>query len=164
MCIRDRATRLLGLMLPATHLHAMLVADVGVPLVCTSGNRSNEPIIIDDDVAATAFEGTADLIISHDRRIERRADDSVGHVVAGEFQLMRRARGYAPRPVALAETGPTVLGVGAELKNTTCLAVGDRASLSAHLGDLENPKTLSCLLYTSPSPRDATLSRMPSSA
>ena len=106
------ATRLLGLMLPATHLHAMLVADVGVPLVCTSGNRSNEPIIIDDDVAATAFDGIADLVISHDRRIERRADDSVGHVVAGEFQLMRRARGYAPRPVTLADGGPTVLGVG----------------------------------------------------
>ena len=142
------ATRLLGLMLPATHLHAMLVADVGVPLVCTSGNRSNEPIIIDDDVAATAFEGIADLVISHDRRIERRADDSVGHVVAGEFQLMRRARGYAPRPVTLADGGPTVLGVGAELKNTTCLAVGDRASLSAHLGDLENPKTLSAFEET----------------
>ena len=142
------ATRLLGLMLPATHLHAMLVADVGVPLVCTSGNRSNEPIIIDDDVAANAFEGIADLLISHDRRIERRADDSVGHVVAGEFQLMRRARGYAPRPVTLADGGPTVLGVGAELKNTTCLAVGDRASLSAHLGDLENPKTLSAFEET----------------
>ena len=142
------ATRLLGLMLPATHLHAMLVADVGVPLVCTSGNRSNEPIIIDDDVAANAFEGIADLVISHDRRIERRADDSVGHVVAGEFQLMRRARGYAPRPVTLADVGPTVLGVGAELKNTTCLAVGDRASLSAHLGDLENPKTLSAFEET----------------
>ena len=142
------ATRLLGLMLPATHLHAMLVADVGVPLVCTSGNRSNEPIIIDDDVAATAFEGIADLVISHDRRIERRADDSVGQAVAGEFQLMRRARGYAPRPITLTNVGSTVLGVGAELKNTTCLAVGDRASLSAHLGDLENPKTLSAFEET----------------
>ena len=142
------ATRLLGLMLPATHLHAMLVADVGVPLVCTSGNGSNEPIIIDDDVAATAFDGIADLVISHDRRIERRADDSVGQVVAGEFQLMRRARGYAPRPITLTNVGPTVLGVGAELKNTTCLAVGDRASLSAHLGDLENPKTLSAFEET----------------
>ena len=116
--------------------------------MCTSGNRSNKPIIIDDAVAASAFEGIADLVISNDRRIERRADDSVGHVVAGEFQLMRRARGYAPRPVGLVETGPTVLGVGAELKNTTCLAVGDRASLSAHLGDLENPKTLTAFEET----------------
>ena len=146
-------TRLLGLMLPASHLHSMLVAGVGAPLVCTSGNRSNEPIIIDDAVAATAFEGIADLVISHNRRIERRGDDSVGHVVAdrylvadGEFQLMRRARGYAPRSVELPATGatnqPTVLGVGAELKNTTCLAVDDRASLSVHLGDLESPATL----------------------
>ena len=142
-------TRLLGVMLPASHLHSMLVAGVGVPLVCTSGNRSNEPIIIDDEVASTAFADIADLIISHNRRIERRADDSVGHVVTdrhlvadGEFQLMRRARGYAPRSVELPEAGPTVLGVGAELKNTTCLAVDDRASLSVHLGDLESPATL----------------------
>jgi len=135
-------TRLLGLMLPATNLHAMLVSDVGVPLVCTSGNRSNEPIIIDDDLAATAFAGIAEVVVSHDRLIERRADDSVGHLVAGGFQLLRRARGYAPRSLALGSSGPTVLGVGAELKNTTCLAVGDRASVSVHLGDLENPATL----------------------
>lgn len=135
-------TRLLGVMLPATTLHSMLVSGVGVPLVCTSGNRSNEPIVIDDDVASTSFADVADLVVSHDRPIERRADDSVGQVVAGEFQLLRRARGYAPRSVALASSGPTVLSVGAELKSTTCLAVGDRASLSVHLGDLESPQTL----------------------
>lgn len=135
-------TRLLGLMLPATSLHAMLVSDVGVPLVCTSGNRSNEPIIIDDALASRAFVDVADLVLSHDRPIERRADDSVGQVVAGQFQLLRRARGEAPRSVAMPSSGPTVLGVGAELKNTTCLAVGDRASLSVHLGDLESPATL----------------------
>jgi len=135
-------TRILGLMLPATTLHAMLVGDIGVPLVCTSGNRSNEPIIIDDEVAAMAFSGIADLVLSHDRQIERRSDDSVGQLVAGRFQLLRRARGYAPRSLALPSTGPTVLGVGAELKNTTCLAVKDRASVSVHLGDLESPATL----------------------
>ena len=135
-------TRLLGLMLPASHLHAMLATGVGVPLVCTSGNRSNEPIVIDDDVAAATFGDIADLVISHNRRIERRADDSVGVVMAGDFQVLRRARGHAPRPVTLGSTGPTVLGVGAELKNTTCLAVADRASVSVHLGDLESPQTL----------------------
>ena len=135
-------TRRLGLMLPATYLHALLVSGVGSPLVCTSGNRSNEPIIIDDDVAVSAFAGIADLVVWHDRPIVRRADDSVGQVVAGEFMLLRRARGYAPRPVLLASAGATVLGVGAELKSTTCLAVNDRASLSVHLGDLENPATL----------------------
>lgn len=135
-------TRLLGVMLPASNLHAMLAAGAGVPLVCTSGNLSNEPIVIDDNQAAVAFSDIADLVLLHDRPIERRADDSVGQVVAGQFQLLRRARGYAPRSVPLLSDGPTVLGVGAELKNTTCLAVGDRASLSVHLGDLESPSTL----------------------
>jgi len=135
-------TRLLGVMLPASHLHALLAEGVGLPLVCTSGNRSNEPIVIDDDNAVAIFGELVDLVISHDRRIERRADDSVGMVMAGEFAVMRRARGYAPRPVMLGEAGPTVLGVGAELKSTTCLAVDDRASLSVHLGDLESPQTL----------------------
>jgi len=135
-------TRLLGLMLPASELHALLVTGVGVPLVCTSGNRSNEPIVIDDNEAVAQFEDIADLVVSHNRRIERRADDSVGVVMAGEFQVMRRARGYAPRAVRLATRGPTVLGVGAELKDTTCLTVQDRASLSVHLGDLESPQTL----------------------
>ncbi len=141
-------TALLGVMLPASNLHAMLAKGVGVPLVCTSGNRSNEPIIIDDGRAAEAFDGIADLVLAHDRSIERRADDSVGRVVAGHFQLVRRARGYAPRSVALASDGPTVLGVGAELKSTTCLAVGDRASLSVHLGDLESPLTLAAFEAT----------------
>ncbi len=135
-------TRRLGVMLPASNLHALLASGTAVPLVCTSGNRSNEPIVVDDDRAATAFDGIADLVLAHDRRIERRADDSVGQVVAGDFQLLRRARGYAPRSVPLLQAGPTVLGVGAELKSTTCLAVDDRASLSLHLGDLESPQTL----------------------
>lgn len=135
-------TRRLGVMLPASKLHALLATGTGVPLVCTSGNRSNEPIVIDDARATTGFDGIADVVLTHDRRIERRADDSVGHVVAGQFQLLRRARGYAPRSVPLGHAGPTVLGVGAELKNTTCLAVDDRASLSVHLGDLESPQTL----------------------
>lgn len=141
-------TRRLGVMLPVTNLHAILAAGVGVPLVCTSGNRSNEPIVIDDRRAVAAFADIADLVLTHDRPIERRADDSVGHVVAGQFQLLRRARGYAPRSVPLAGDGPTVLGVGAELKNTTCLAVGERASLSVHLGDLESPATLAAFEAT----------------
>ncbi len=141
-------TSLLGLMLPASNLHAMVATRVGVPLVCTSGNRSNEPIVIDDARAAESFTGIADLVLKHERPIERRADDSVGQVVAGEFRLLRRARGYAPRSVPLSSAGPTVLGVGAELKNTTCLAVGDRASLSVHLGDLESPATLAAFEAT----------------
>ena len=141
-------TSLLGVMLPASNLHAMVATGVGVPLVCTSGNRSNEPIVIDDAQADEAFDGIADLVLHHDRPIERRADDSVGQVVAGQFRLLRRARGYAPRSVRLPGAGPTVLGVGAELKNTTCLAVHDRASLSVHLGDLESPSTLAAFEAT----------------
>ena len=141
-------TRRLGVMLPPSNLHAMIATGAGVPLVCTSGNRSNEPIVIDDDQAASAFDGIADVCLAHDRPIERRADDSVGQVVAGRLQLLRRARGFAPRSVELPADGPTVLGVGAELKSTTCLAVGDRASLSVHLGDLESPSTLAAFEAT----------------
>jgi len=145
LCIAPQVapgTGLLGVMLPASPLHALLADGVGVPLVCTSGNRSNEPIIIDDDEAAAAFTRIADGVLAHERRIERRADDSVGQVVAGRFQLLRRARGFAPRAVSLPASARPVLGVGAELKSTTCLAVDDRAEISVHLGDLENPATL----------------------
>ncbi len=135
-------TRLLGVMLPATPLHAMLAESTGVPLVCTSGNRSDEPIVISDDRVGPELGGIADAVLTHDRVIERRADDSVGHVVGGGFQLLRRARGYAPRPVQLRSDGPDVLAVGAALKNTVCLAVGAKAIVSVHLGDLEHPAAL----------------------
>lgn len=136
-------TQLLGVMLPATPVHALLTASVGdVPLVCTSGNRSDEPIVIDDARVELDLGSITDAVLWHDRRIERRADDSVGQVVAGDFQLLRRARGFAPRPVRLAAGGPTVLGVGAELKNTVCLALDANAHLSAHLGDLEHTAAL----------------------
>lgn len=130
--------RLLGVMLPATPLHAMLGGAVPFSLVCTSGNRSDEPIATDDADAFERLGGIADAFLIHDRRIERRADDSVGQAVAGRFQLLRRARGFAPRPVQLARAGPPVLGVGAELKSTVCLAVNRDAHVSAHLGDLEH--------------------------
>lgn len=135
-------TGLLGVMLPSTPLHRLLVQGIGVPLVCTSGNRSEEPITVDDQVAAARLASIADAFVGHDREIERRADDSVGQVVHGRFQLLRRARGFAPRPVALAEDGPPILAVGAELKSMVCFAVGAKAAPSVHLGDLENPATM----------------------
>lgn len=135
-------TGLLGVMLPSTPLHRLLVDGVGVPLVCTSGNLSDEPIIIDDELARRRLGPIADAFLGHDRTIERRADDSVGQVVNGRFQLLRRARGFAPRPISLGEQGPPVLGVGAELKSTVCLASGAEAAVSVHLGDLQNPATL----------------------
>ena len=135
-------TRLLGVMLPATPLHALLADAAGVALVCTSGNRSDEPIVIDDTRIGTELGDIADAVLGHDRVIERRADDSVGHVVAGDFQLLRRARGYAPGNVRLDRDGLPVLAVGAELKSTVCLALGADAHLSVHLGDLEHPAAL----------------------
>ena len=135
-------TRLLGVMLPATPLHALLAEAAGVTLVCTSGNRSDEPIVTDDARVGSELGGIADAVLGHDRVIERRADDSVGHVVAGSFQLLRRARGYAPGTVRLDGDGPVVLAVGAELKSTVCLALGTDAHMSVHLGDLEHPAAL----------------------
>ena len=135
-------SRLVGIMLPATPLHALLSEAVGGPLVCTSGNRTDEPIVIDDARASDELGGIADAVLSHDRTIERRADDSVAQAVAGRIQLLRRARGYAPRPVRLRSGGPPVLAVGAELKSTVCLAIESEACLSVHLGDLENEAAL----------------------
>ena len=135
-------SRLLGVMLPAAPLHQLLASAAPAPLVCTSGNRSDEPIAIDDEDAADRLGPIADAFLAHDRRIERRADDSVGHASAGRLQLLRRARGFVPRPVRLRRGGPAVLGVGAEMKSTVCLGLGDEAHLSAHLGDLEDPLAL----------------------
>lgn len=135
-------TGMLGVMLPASPLHAALASGAPAPLVCTSGNHSGEPILTDQDDVVTSLGQVADAILTHNRRIVRRADDSIGQVVAGDFQLLRRARGFAPRTIRLATDGPTVLGVGAELKNTVCLAAGAGANVSVHLGDLENPATL----------------------
>ena len=135
-------SRCLGVMLPAAPLHQLLASAVPAPLVCTSGNRSDEPIAIDDQDAADRLGSIVGAFLTHDRRIERRADDSVGHVTAGRFQLLRRARGFVPRPVRLGRGGPAVLGVGAEMKSTVCLGLGDEAHLSVHLGDLEDPLAL----------------------
>lgn len=135
-------SRLLGVMLPATPLHHLLSAASGLDLVCTSGNRSSEPISTQDDDAIARLGGIADGMLTHDRRIVRPADDSVGQTTCGRFQLLRRARGFAPRPVRLSQPGPPVLGVGAELKSTVCLGEGRDAHVSVHLGDLEHPSTL----------------------
>jgi hydrogenase maturation protein HypF len=135
----------LGAMLPCTPLHHLLMADLGYPVVATSGNRSEEPICIDDKEALKRLGGIADFFLVHDRPIVRHVDDSVVRVVAGREQVLRRARGYAPLPITLpeGEDDPgTVLAVGAHQKNTIALAVGDRAFISQHIGDLENTGAL----------------------
>ena len=122
-----------GLMLPYTPLHHLLCTDVDRPLVMTSGNLTDEPIAFEDEEARQRLGDVADLFVTHDRPIHRRCEDSV---VRADFP-MRRSRGYAPSalPLPVASKRPLV-GVGAELKSTFCVARGDEAFLSAHLGDL----------------------------
>ena len=123
----------LGLMLPYTPLHHLLAADTGLPLVMTSGNRTDEPIAFDDDEARRRLGDVADLFLAHDRPIHRRCEDSV---VRAGFP-MRRSRGHAPSSLALpvALERPLV-AAGAELKSTFCVARGGEAFVSSHLGDL----------------------------
>ncbi len=132
----------LGLMLPATPLHHLLLRAVGVPLVATSGNLSEEPICTDEVDALSRLSGMADAFLVHDRPIERHADDSLVRVSAGAPRLLRRARGYAPLPVAVAEDLPVILAVGAHMKTAVALGFGGRVFLSQHIGDLETPEAM----------------------
>ncbi len=129
----------LGVMLPYTPLHHLLLRAVGGPLVMTSGNRSDEPIAYRDGDATERLAGVADLFLVHDRPIHVRCDDSVTRVVAGVELPVRRSRGYAPRPVELPFECPSpILAVGGQLKATFALGRGRQAFLSHHLGDLDH--------------------------
>jgi hydrogenase maturation protein HypF len=127
----------LGVMLPYTPLHHLLACDLGFPIVATSGNRSDEPISTDEREAVGRLRGLADLFLVHDRPIARHVDDSLVRVAAGRELVLRRARGYAPLPVAIASAGPSILGVGAHLKNAVAFSVGTNVFVSQHIGDLE---------------------------
>jgi hydrogenase maturation protein HypF len=122
-----------GLMLPYTPLHHLLCADVGRPLVMTSGNLTDEPIACEDEEARQRLHDVADVFLTHDRPIHRRCEDSVVHA---DFPL-RRSRGYAPSALRLPVVpARPLVAVGAELKSTFCVTRGGEAFLSAHLGDL----------------------------
>lgn len=133
----------LGVMLPYTPLHDILLHDAAIPLVMTSGNRSDEPIAFRDDDAVDHLRDIADYFLIHDRPIHMRCDDSVARVIGGETYPVRRSRGYAPAPLRMVErvVRPT-LACGGELKNTFCVAKDHHAFLSHHIGDLENYETL----------------------
>lgn len=132
-----------GLMLAYTPLHHLLLTAWDGPLVMTSGNLSDEPIAYEDADAAARLGPVADLVVSHDRPIERRCDDSVVRVWRDRLLPLRRSRGYAPLPIALDGPGDgVVLAVGAQQKNTFCLTRGGEAILSAHIGELENEPAL----------------------
>lgn len=133
---------LVGVMLPYSPLHHLLLAEVGRPLVMTSGNLSEEPIVRDNGEALEKLGGIADLFLLHDREIASRCDDSVARVIAGAPTVLRRSRGWVPRPIALARPfARPVLAGGAHLKNTVCLGAGDSAWLGPHVGDLETVAT-----------------------
>ncbi len=132
----------LGVMLPYTPLHHLLLRETGLPLVMTSGNLSEEPIAKDNEEALRRLGGIADYFLLHNRDIYARYDDSVAMVERGRPQLIRRARGYAPYPIHLPFRAKQVLACGAEVKNTFCLTRDDYAFLSQHIGDMENLETL----------------------
>lgn len=127
----------LGLMLPSTPLHHLLLEEVGCPLVATSGNLADEPICTDEWEALERLGAVADCFLLHNRPIARHADDSVLRLVEGVPQFLRRARGYAPFPLPAPAAQPTILATGAQLKNTVALGIGDQVMLSQHIGDLE---------------------------
>ena len=134
----------LGVMLPYSPLHHLLIAESGLILVMTSGNISSEPIVFDDSDALERLKGIADYFVVHNREIHIRTDDSVSRCWNGREVVLRRSRGYAPHPLLMKKPFvEQILACGAELKNTFCLSRDNYAFLSHHIGDLENPETLS---------------------
>ncbi len=132
---------------PVHHLLVGLPGDEPAPdvLVMTSGNLAGEPIVVDDEHALRRLSGLADAWLSHDRPIHVPADDSVTRSIGGSEAPIRRSRGHAPMALTLPFPSPPALGVGGDLKNTFCLAEGSLAWLSAHVGDLDDPLTLTTL-------------------
>lgn len=135
--------RAVGVMLPYTPIHHLLLAATVGPLVMTSGNLSDEPIAFDDDDARSRLHPIADAFLVHDRRIHMRVDDSIVRIHKRRPMIVRRARGYAPEPIRITVAAPRpILAVGAQLKSTFCLVKDSRAIVSPHIGDLESYPTL----------------------
>ncbi|MCL2877169.1 MAG: carbamoyltransferase HypF, partial [Acidobacteria bacterium] len=128
----------LGVMLPSTPLHHLLMKEFGGPVVATSGNLSDEPLCIDEREALTRLSGIADIFLVHNRPIVRHVDDSIVRIVLGRELMLRRARGYAPLPLRSEGITDGVLAVGGHLKNTIALSSGSNIFISQHIGDLEN--------------------------
>ncbi len=132
----------LGVLLPYTPLHHLLLAKLNQPVVATSGNQSDEPICTDEHEALHRLGAIADCFLVHNRPIVRHVDDSIVRVVLDREMVLRRARGFAPLPVPVRDPLPRVLAVGAHLKNTVAFGRGHEVVLSQHLGDLDTPAAL----------------------
>lgn len=132
----------IGVMLPYAPLHHLLLRAVGSPVVATSGNLADEPICTDEREAVQRLGRLADRLLVHDRPIARHVDDSVAWVIEGESRLLRRARGFAPLPTLARRDLPTLLAVGAHLKNAIALSVGRQVFISQHIGDLETTEAM----------------------
>jgi len=131
----------LGVMLPYTPLHHLIMDRVEFPLVMTSANISEEPICKENDEALATLKHIADGFLLHNRPIVNRIDDTVCFYAAKGERMVRRARGYAPEPMRLIKSAPPLIACGSFYKNTFCLAQGEYAFLSQHIGDLDELKT-----------------------
>lgn len=132
----------LGIMLPYTPLHHILMHGLGFPVVATSGNLSDEPICTDEQQAIKRLKDITDVFLIHNRPIKRHVDDSIVRVITGRELVLRRARGYAPLPIQIKSVcsvkgNESVLAVGAHLKNTIALSSNNNVFISQHIGDLE---------------------------
>lgn len=139
---------LLGVMLPYSPLHHLILGNLGFPVVATSGNRSEEPVSFDNTEALARLHGIADLFLTHDRPIQRFVDDSVVRIVAGRPLLIRRSRGYVPTPITVPVSIPASLAMGGQQKSTIAIGSGNSVFLGRHIGDLESPQSVSAAIET----------------
>jgi hydrogenase maturation protein HypF len=130
----------LGIMLPYTPLHHMLLEKHFQALIMTSANQVDEPICIANREAIKRLKGIADYFLVHNRDILVRCDDSIATVSAGKKRMLRRSRGFAPKPVTLKKSYPEILALGPQMKTTLCILKGNFAFLSPHIGDMETPE------------------------
>ncbi|MEN8191168.1 MAG: carbamoyltransferase HypF [Bacteroidota bacterium] len=138
----------LGIMLPYTPIHHLLLNNLDLPIVATSGNISEEPICIDEKEAFEKLTGIADYFLIHNRPIVRQVDDSIVRVVLGREMVLRRARGYAPLPIHLSEdkSQKSILAVGGHLKNSIALKLNENVFVSQHIGDLSTESAYSAFI------------------
>lgn len=139
----------LGIMLPYTPLHHLLMHEFNDPIVCTSGNFSEEPIAIDNDDALQRLGLIADYFLVHNRPIARPVDDSLAAIIAGQPSVIRNARGYAPTEIDLEYSDSNILAVGSHLKNTIALKSKNKCYISQHMNLVRVMMELSLLIKTS---------------